>query len=197
MVDTAEGEEIRRQLVSSMAITARPMSTSELQRHLAAERNLYVINETLYQNLVVLAQRGDIVRLAAQGHNARWIINTHPSRGEPSGMSVQPHDCIKLVRTDGILLGMNQVGCAALGLPLDETEFGMVWLELLPEEFRRQGLRALNAARNGKAARFSGVSLGGQNAQRWDNILTPIADEDNQIRTILCVSRDVTSIQQS
>lgn len=101
-------------------------------------------------------------------------------------------DCIKILRTDGTLRHMNRSGCIALGVPEGETGFSMKWLDLLPPEFRPRGLKALQAARKGKNARFAGMSLAGGHAQHWDNILTPMKDEDGSVVGILCVSRDIT-----
>lgn len=101
-------------------------------------------------------------------------------------------DCIKLMRTDGTLSHMNRSGCAALGIPEGETGFGMKWLDLLPADVRQRGLRALQAARSGKNARFAGYSVAGSSHQHWDNILTPMKDENGSTIGILCVSRDVT-----
>ena len=101
-------------------------------------------------------------------------------------------DCIKILRPDGSLKHMNRSGRIALGVPEHETEFGMKWLDLLPAEIRPRGMRALQAARQGKNARFAGMSLAGDKPQHWDNILTPMKDEDGSTIGILCVSRDVT-----
>ncbi len=101
-------------------------------------------------------------------------------------------DCIKILRPDGSLKHMNRSGCVALGVPEHETEFGMKWLDLLPAEIRPRGMRALQAARQGKNARFAGMSLAGGKPQHWDNIPTPMKDEDGSTIGILCVSRDVT-----
>ncbi len=102
-------------------------------------------------------------------------------------------DCIKIIDTDGKLMHMNRSGCLALGVPLDEKEFGMRWLDLLPPEIRSRGQRALAVARTGKNARFAGMSVVGDNKpQHWDNILTPVIDESGTTTAILCVSRDIT-----
>lgn len=102
-------------------------------------------------------------------------------------------DCIKLIDLDGTLLEMNRAGCVALGLPPDEREFGMRWLDLLPASVRAPGRRALIAARQGKQARFAGMSqVADARPQYWDNLLTPMPDKDGRIRSILCVSRNTT-----
>lgn len=107
-------------------------------------------------------------------------------------------DCIKLINPDGTLRLMNRAGCAALGLPLDEQEFGMPWLDLLPTQVHGQARRALRAARQGKQVRFDGMSMvGGRRPQHWDNLLTPILDEAGRTSFIVCVSRDSTTQQDT
>lgn len=101
-------------------------------------------------------------------------------------------DCIKVIHPDGHLSTMNRAGCVALGVS-EDSDFGMEWLPLLPVEIHRPGEDALSLARKGENARFPGKSqLPGQEAQYWDNILTPLKDPDGRVTTILCVSREVT-----
>ena len=101
-------------------------------------------------------------------------------------------DCIKVIHPDGNLSTMNKAGCVALGVS-EHSGFGMRWLPLLPREVHRRGGRALGIARQGKNARFPGMSqLPGQKTQYWDNILTPLKDAEGKAATILCVSREVT-----
>ncbi|GGH04230.1 GGDEF domain-containing protein [Silvibacterium dinghuense] len=102
-------------------------------------------------------------------------------------------DCIKIINRDGTLRHMNRSGCLALGVAEGESGFGMKWLELLPAEVRKRGSRALASARRGRSARFTGRSvISGEKPREWDNVLTPMRGEDNEITGILCVSREVT-----
>lgn len=103
-------------------------------------------------------------------------------------------DCIKLLDTSGVIQHMNRSGCLALGVTREQAEagFGMKWLDLLAPEIRPRGRRALRRARAGRVAQFAGRSEGGGRRQEWDNILTPLVDDDGSVMGILCVSRDVT-----
>lgn len=101
-------------------------------------------------------------------------------------------DCIKVVSTDGKLLTMNRAGCHALGVP-EDSEFGMPWLPLLPEEVHPLGIKALGDATAGRNARFPGRSLSPEGIRYWDNLLTPLVDVSGQVLSILCVSRDITA----
>jgi diguanylate cyclase (GGDEF)-like protein len=102
-------------------------------------------------------------------------------------------DCIKLISLDGTLLHMNKAGCRALGVP-EDSPFGMPWLPLLAEDVWAMGKQALAIARTGEFARFPGRSaLVGQEAQYWDNMLTPVMGAGGQTTAVLCVSREVTA----
>ncbi|MFT4117489.1 PAS domain-containing protein [Bradyrhizobium sp.] len=101
-------------------------------------------------------------------------------------------DCIKVLSTDGKLLTMNRAGRNALGVPAN-SKYGMEWLDLLPEEVRPAGRRALGKAAAGNAARFPGQSISSSGTLYWDNLLVPVADAEGRILSVLCVSRDVTA----
>ncbi|MBX3597275.1 MAG: PAS domain-containing protein [Rhizobiaceae bacterium] len=101
-------------------------------------------------------------------------------------------DCIKIISPEGKLLNMNRAGCIALGVPLDSS-FGMAWLPLLPPEIQELGQVALGEAALGQSARFAGRSEMAGDVRYWDNLLTPIANESGEVKTILCVSRDITA----
>ncbi|WP_293970806.1 PAS domain-containing protein [Sphingomonas sp.] len=100
-------------------------------------------------------------------------------------------DCIKVVSVDGTLLTMNRAGCLALNVPVD-SDFGMPWLPLLPEDVHPQGEVALGKAAAGETARFPGRSLSSDGIVYWDNLLTPIFGDSGEVMSILCVSRDIT-----
>ena len=101
-------------------------------------------------------------------------------------------DCIKIVRPNGTVSHMNRSGCLALLGREREKKFGMKWLDLLPPEVRNKGQKAINDAIKGKNGRFAGISGIGEGRQYWDNILTPVINENGETTSILCVSRDVT-----
>ena len=101
-------------------------------------------------------------------------------------------DCIKIVRPNGTVSHMNRSGCLALLGKEREKNFGMKWLDLLPPEVRTKGQKAINDAIKGKNARFAGMSGEGESRQYWDNILTPVVNDEGETTSILCVSRDVT-----
>lgn len=102
-------------------------------------------------------------------------------------------DSIKIMTPNGELHHMNRSGFEALGVDPSESYLGVPWLKLLPQEVRRAGQRALKRAAKGMNARFSGKSqTENQTIQYWDNLLTPIVDENNVTQNILCVSRNIS-----
>ena len=101
-------------------------------------------------------------------------------------------DCIKVITPEGLVSHMNRSGTAALLGSDYQGSFGMEWISLLPPEVREHGRKAIKESANGKNARFAGKSDAGGVNMYWDNILTPVLNEDNQTTRILCVSRDIT-----
>lgn len=102
-------------------------------------------------------------------------------------------DCIKVINTDGSLVFMNRAGCEALGVNVDEKEFGMEWITLLPYSVRSKGKAALKKATNGEYSGFRGMSVRPDGSiTHWDNMLTPLMDSTGKTTRILCVSRNIT-----
>ncbi|MCV7320457.1 PAS domain-containing protein [Mycolicibacterium confluentis] len=194
----AGGEAVRGLIVTALTNAGPTLSTSQLRRHLDENFNVAVMNETLYRSLAILEKRGEVVKLESRGRNALWKLSADadltaakvaPSREWQAGT-----DCIMIIRVDGTLLHANRAGCVAMKLPEDEVEFGMPWLELLPEEIRGRGLRALHSAVGGDRATFVGMTTRrGGSLQYWENLLSPIIDSDGQVRQILCIARDITA----
>jgi len=102
-------------------------------------------------------------------------------------------DCIKVIKTNGCLVFMNRSGCEALGVSVDEKEFGMEWVALLPKSVHRRGRAALEKAVNGVCSGFRGISIQQDGSiMHWDNMLTPVMDSTGKTTIILCVSRNIT-----
>ncbi|SDD06406.1 Two-component sensor histidine kinase, contains HisKA and HATPase domains [Bradyrhizobium brasilense] len=100
-------------------------------------------------------------------------------------------DLVAVMSLDGKLLMMNRAGCLALSVP-EDSEFGMSWLSLLPEDVHPAGIEALRKAAAGQTAHFHGRSISRKGIIHWDNLLIPL-DASGQGLSILCVSRDVTA----
>lgn len=145
-------------------------------------------------------------RLVASGEAVRWLcyatdigalkrretrLNDEASlQAKMLDVSV---DCIKLIAPDGCLLHINRAGCLALGVSAEES-IGKRWSALLPEELRASAEASLADATAGRTSRFPGRSVSdAMGEQFWDNLLTPVLDEDGGTRSVLCVSREVTA----
>lgn len=134
---------------------------------------------------------------AAVGIYTRIMFPDMASQADPHLSDLQKAmldatpDCIKVVSVDGALLAMNKAGRLALGVP-EDSEFGMPWLPLLPDDVHAAGADALRKAAAGQTARFPGKSISPGGTIYWDNLLTPLIDADGRVLSILCVSRDVT-----
>jgi two-component sensor histidine kinase/PAS domain-containing protein len=133
----------------------------------------------------------------AEGISTRLFFPHVATKVEPHLAALQKAmlnttpDCVKVVSVEGTLLTMNRAGCLALKVP-EESEFGMPWLPLLPEEVRPLGAKALHQAAAGQTARFLSRSAPPNGTIYWDNLLTPVVDTSGEVLSILCVSRDVT-----
>ncbi|WP_171257533.1 sensor domain-containing protein [Acinetobacter qingfengensis] len=102
-------------------------------------------------------------------------------------------DCIKILHPDSRLIYMNQAGCQALNLPINEQKFGMFWTDLLPKNMQKRCLNAIEKANQGEFVRFEMDILDNQGQQvYWDNILTPEYDIHGQVVRILGISRNIT-----
>lgn len=101
-------------------------------------------------------------------------------------------DCIKVLSPDGRLNYINRFGREALLMPHQETS-NLSWLNLLDQEIQPQAKRALSQAQKGYQARFSTITQRfGRAPYYWDNLLTPMLNEDGQVKEILCISRDMS-----
>jgi diguanylate cyclase (GGDEF)-like protein len=101
-------------------------------------------------------------------------------------------DCIKVLTPDGRLNYINQFGREALFMPHQDVN-NLSWLSLLDANVQAQGQHALAEAQQGKRARFSGITQQpGHPPYYWDNLLTPMLNEQGEVKKILCISRDMS-----
>lgn len=101
-------------------------------------------------------------------------------------------DCVAIIDLDGNLVQMNKACCIALGVA-EKSVKGRAWIPLLPPEICGKGEEALATARQGHDARFASMNqLPGQPPEYWDNNLVPLRDAAGIVRSILCVSHEVT-----
>ncbi len=103
-------------------------------------------------------------------------------------------DCIKIIDLEGRIQLMNAPGLKAMELECIEMVRGANWAELWPDEGRTSVRAAMEQACSGKLARFSAfcpTALG--NPKWWDVVVTPMCNENEQVTSLLSISRDVTA----
>lgn len=101
------------------------------------------------------------------------------------------HDCIKVLLPSGHLIYINDFGCEFLALSKDDL-IGQSWLDVLNGPDKEKGEIALAKAAKGQVSRFSSTMPYSHAKKYWDNILTPIRDQNDNVVQILCVSRDIS-----
>lgn len=107
-------------------------------------------------------------------------------------------DCIKLISLDGALQVMNSPGVSAMELECVDHVRGTQWEELWPLPMRPAVQAALQEAREGTAARFSGFCPTARGTPKWwDVVVTPMWSDLGQVEQLLAISRDITANRKS
>ncbi|MEO6359038.1 MAG: diguanylate cyclase, partial [Sphingomicrobium sp.] len=103
-------------------------------------------------------------------------------------------DCIGVLSKDGIVELVNRPGIIATELETVDAIQGKPFTQLWQR--RSEGLinAALAKARAGEVARFQSFCPTAKGVPKWwDVVLTPMPDEQGQVKGILSISRDITS----
>ena len=102
-------------------------------------------------------------------------------------------DCIRVLDLDGRVRFMNGPGLESLEIDDFAEVEGKSWEDCWPLECRRTVHEALETARGGGAARFTGSSPTAKGtAKWWDVSVSPIAGPDGRPARLLATSRDMT-----
>jgi diguanylate cyclase (GGDEF)-like protein/PAS domain S-box-containing protein len=107
-------------------------------------------------------------------------------------------DCIKIISLNGTLEMMNAPGVCAMELDSEDQVVGKHWAELWPLPMRATVQAALEEAKSGKAARFTGLcptALG--TPKWWDVVVTPMRNDVSEVAQLLSISRDITASRKS
>jgi diguanylate cyclase (GGDEF)-like protein/PAS domain S-box-containing protein len=103
-------------------------------------------------------------------------------------------DCIKIINLDGSLRLMNNPGLRAMDLDDLEQIRGKHWESLWPAAMRATVRAAVEEARGGRPARFTGYGPTAQGTPKWwDVVVTPMHGENGEIAQLLSISRDITA----
>jgi diguanylate cyclase (GGDEF)-like protein/PAS domain S-box-containing protein len=122
----------------------------------------------------------------------------HETRSLQEGILDSSADCIKLISSDGTIMFMNEPGVRSMELGSLETVRGKSWLSLWPEESQPDVQAALEAARSGSVARFSGFCPTASGKPRWwDVVVSPVRNARGEIDRLLSISRDITEQRET
>jgi formate hydrogenlyase transcriptional activator len=108
------------------------------------------------------------------------------------------HDCFKLIDLEGRLMSVSSGGLQALGIEDFAPFRASVWSELWPCEFRETVRKAVETARAGGLARFTGCypTLDGT-PKWWDVAVNAILDREGRPKALLAISRDITDSRRT
>jgi diguanylate cyclase (GGDEF)-like protein/PAS domain S-box-containing protein len=102
-------------------------------------------------------------------------------------------DCIKIISSDGSIELMNAPGLCAMELDSPYQVMGRDWPSLWPAAMQSSVRDALDQARGGAPARFTGFCPTALGSPRWwDVVVTPMRSEDGTVVRLLAISRDIT-----
>ncbi len=102
-------------------------------------------------------------------------------------------DCVKVLDLEGRVLTMNQNGCRLMEVDHFQSVANRRWPDFWQEPEREKAVAALQAARKGNQARFSGFCKTAKGKDKyWDVVVSPIMDPDGQPHRILSIARDMT-----
>ena len=104
-------------------------------------------------------------------------------------------DCIKVLDLQGRLLYMNDGGQKIMEIDdFDRQVYNAPWLDFWQGCDRTLAEKAFAKAREGGIGKFDGYCTTAKGTPKWwEVVVTPMFGENNQVREILSVSRDITS----
>lgn len=105
-------------------------------------------------------------------------------------------DCIKVIGLDGALNFMSEGGQRVMEVSDFNAIKGCPWPDFWQGEGNAEAKAAIEAARNGRSARFQGAANTAKgNPRFWDVQVGPIFGPDGKPEAILSVSRDISSLK--
>jgi PAS domain S-box-containing protein len=107
-------------------------------------------------------------------------------------------DCIKVIDLDGKLSFMSEGGQRVMEVSDFNAIKGCPWPDFWQGDGNAEAKAAIEAARNGRSARFqSAANTAKGNPRYWDVQVAPIIGADGNPECILSVSRDITAIKEA
>lgn len=105
-------------------------------------------------------------------------------------------DYILVTDLEGTIQTINNPSPLVDGSLSPNALIGQKWGDLWPAKGRRAMRRAIRKACAGESARFNGLGPTPEGKEKWwDSIVSPIRDDDGEIRRLLCIIRDISDIK--
>ena len=147
-----------------------------------------VTPSAVYKDISVLSFARDTDELALRGVSAK-------SRELALSLLATTPDCVKLLDVEGRLLFMNYGGLCAMEIDRAPDVLGKYWWDLWPEGETENLRRYIDLARQGRPTEFVAFCPTAKGAHRWWAVsVSGVLSEDEDIKQILAVSRDVTAL---
>jgi PAS domain S-box-containing protein len=103
-------------------------------------------------------------------------------------------DCVKVIDLDGRLHAMNGPGLCLMEIDDFAAFIGREWASLWPEALRPAVEHAVAEAKAGRVGRFEGLCPTAKGSPKWWDVqVSPVPGPDGTPRTLLSVSRDMTT----
>ncbi|MGV1914903.1 HWE histidine kinase domain-containing protein [uncultured Agrobacterium sp.] len=105
-------------------------------------------------------------------------------------------DCIKVIAIDGSLQFMTEGGQRIMEVDDFSAIKGCYWPDFWQGIGNKDAIAAIDEARAGRAARFTGYANTAKGNERyWDVKVSPIFNEQGAVESILSISRDITALK--
>lgn len=124
------------------------------------------------------------------------IVNSFTSASNDMLAAIldQSADCIKVIGPDGSLDFMNRNGRCAMGIDDFALVAGKNWWDLWPEDAQPLIRDAIARARDGHNSRFEAFCPTAKGDPKWwDVSVSPLRDEQGELKGLISVSRDISS----
>ena len=116
------------------------------------------------------------------------------SEGYFAAVARASQDVMRILNMDGVVEYMNERGLELLEIDRFDANRGRLWQDLWPENSRDELIAALDRARAGEAAEFTGYCPTARGRPRWwHTFVSPVRASDGSVVRLLAVSRDITA----
>ena len=126
--------------------------------------------------------------------NRSDVVTPEFSEGYFAAVARASQDVMRILNMDGVVEYMNERGLELLEIDRFDANRGRLWQDLWPENSRDELIAALDRARVGEAAEFTGYCPTARGRPRWwHTLVSPVRAGDGSVVRLLAVSRDITA----